>query len=183
MPLSDALVHSAFIEYVAQNKKEKRIRYRHCQKDSTKHISRQRDHLIKCKSYLKTMKEQEKHNSITRKAVGMVDESQQPLINNQLFSHKRKQLDKLIAMVIYYEGRSLGLYEDEAMKEFFVNGIGYTSPSRDRISETLLDEAYLDTQEQVKRLLNETSLLNFVSDESNNQPGDRILNMCVMVKG
>ncbi|CAF9927025.1 MAG: hypothetical protein ALECFALPRED_003605 [Alectoria fallacina] len=75
MPLSDALVHSAFIEYVAQNKKEKRVRCRHCQKDSAKHTSRQRDHLIKCRPYLKAMKDQEKHNSITRKAAGMVDDS------------------------------------------------------------------------------------------------------------
>ena len=112
----------------------------------------------------------------------MMNESQQFLINNQLLSHKRKQLNKLIAMTIYYEGRPLDLYEDEIMKEFFVNGIDYTPPSRDRISETLLNKAYLNIQEQMKRLLNETSLLNFINDESNNQFDDRILNICVIIK-
>ena len=111
-----------------------------------------------------------------------MNESQQFLINNQLLSYKRKQLNKLIAMTIYYKERPLDLYKDEIIKEFFVNEIGYTSPSRDRISETLLNEAYLDTQKQMERLLNETSLLNFVNDENNNQLGNRILNMCVMIK-
>ena len=32
MPLSDRLVYSAFTEYVAQNKKEKRVRCRYCQR-------------------------------------------------------------------------------------------------------------------------------------------------------
>ena len=40
MSLSDALVHNVFIKYIAQNKKEKRIRYRHYQKNLTKHILR-----------------------------------------------------------------------------------------------------------------------------------------------
>ena len=69
------------------------------------------------------------------------------------------------------------------MKEFFVNEINYTLFSRDRINEILLNEAYLNIQKQVKRFLNETSLLNFVNDESNNQLDDRIFNMCIMIKG
>ena len=68
------------------------------------------------------------------------------------------------------------------MKEFFINEIDYTSFSRDKINETLLNEAYLNTQKQMKRLLNETSLLNFVNNESNNQPDDRIFNVCIMIK-
>ena len=97
-----------------------------------------------------------------------MNESQQFLINNQLFSHKRKQLNKLIIMIIYYKERPLDLYKDEIIKEFFINEINYTSPLRDKINETLLNEIYLNTQKQMKRFLNEISLLNFVNNESNN---------------
>ena len=71
-------------------------------------------------------------------------------------------------MIIYYKERSLDLYKDEIMKQFFINEIDYTSSSRDRINETLLNKVYLNTQKQMKRFLNKTSLLNFVNDESNN---------------
>ena len=53
-----------------------------------------------------------------------------------------------------------------------INGIGYKPSSRDWIAGTLLDEAYLETKEKVDKLLNELQLLNFISDKSNNQPGD-----------
>ena len=85
-------------------------------------------------------------------------------------------------MTIYYEERPLDLYKDEVIKKFFVNEIDYTSSSRDKISETLLNEAYLNIQKQMKRLLNEISLLNFVNDESNNQFDDRILNIYIIIK-
>ena len=85
-------------------------------------------------------------------------------------------------MIIYYKERSLDLYEDEIIKQFFINEIDYTSSSRDKINETLLNKAYLDIQEQMKRFLNETSLSNFVNNESNNQFDDRIFNMCIMIK-
>ena len=76
-------------------------------------------------------------------------------------------MNKLIIIIIYYEKRPLDFYEDEIIKEFFINEIDYTSPSRDKINETLLIKVYLDTQKQMKRLLNEISLLNFVNNESN----------------
>ena len=77
-------------------------------------------------------------------------------------------MNKLIAMTIYYEKRSFDLYKDEVIKEFFINEIDYTSFSRDKINETLLNKVYLNTQKQMKRFLNETSLLNFINNESNN---------------
>ena len=88
----------------------------------------------------------------------------------------------LIVIIIYYEGRSLNFYKNEIIKKFFVNEINYTSSLRNRINETLLNEIYLDIQKQVKRFLNETSLLNFVNNESNNQFDNCIFNMCVMIK-
>ena len=71
-------------------------------------------------------------------------------------------------MIIYYKERSLDLYKDEIIKQFFINEIDYTSSSRDKINEILLNKVYLNTQKQMKRFLNETSLLNFINNESNN---------------
>ena len=172
MPLSDIIVYSAFTEFLDQNKKEKQVRCRYCQRDSAKHTSCQQDHLIKCKAYLKTIDKQKQNKNITRKEAGVVDKSQQPLFANKIPPHKRKQLNKLAAMAIYYGGRQLGLYEDLAMKELFADGIGWIPPSRDRIAGTLLNETFLETQEKVEKLLNESQFLNFISDKSNNQPGD-----------
>ena len=86
-------------------------------------------------------------------------------------------------MIIYYEERSLGFYKDEIIKEFFINEIDYISSLRDKINETLLNKVYLNIQKQMKRLLNETSLLNFINNESNNQFDNRIFNMCIIIKG
>ena len=91
-------------------------------------------------------------------------------------------MNKLIVIIIYYKERPFGFYKDEIMKQFFINEIDYTSPSRDRINEILLNEVYLNTQEQMKRFLNEISLLNFVNNENNNQLDDRIFNICVIIK-
>ena len=85
-------------------------------------------------------------------------------------------------MIIYYKERSLDLYKDEIIKQFFINEIDYTSSSRDKINETLLNKTYLDTQKQIKRLLNEILLLNFINDESNNQLDDRIFNIYIIIK-
>ena len=91
-------------------------------------------------------------------------------------------MNKLIVIIIYYKERSLDLYKDEIIKKFFINEIDYISSSRDEINETLLNEIYLNTQKQMKRLLNETSLLNFVNNKNNNQLDDRIFNMCIIIK-
>lgn len=75
MSLSDAIVYNTFIEFIDQHKKEKRVRCRYCQRDSTKYISRQRDHLTKCKAYLSAIKEQQRINSVTRKVAGLKDDT------------------------------------------------------------------------------------------------------------
>ena len=46
----------------------------------------------------------------------------------------------------------------------------------------MLEKAFTETQISVEKLLNQLQHLNFISDKSNNQPGNRILNMCVMAK-
>lgn len=68
------------------------------------------------------------------------------------------------------------------MQEFFAKGIGYQPPCRDRLATALLDMIYLETKQEVDCLLEANNMINIVSDESNNQAGDRILNMTVLTK-
>ena len=68
------------------------------------------------------------------------------------------------------------------MQKFFAQGIGYQPPCRDRLATTLLDMIYLETKEEVDRLLEANNMINIVSDESNNQTDDRIFNMTVLTK-
>lgn len=182
MPLSDAVVHTAFHEYIQANKKEKRARCRYCNYELAKYTSRQRTHLIKCRAYLTAMKDGHQKNSITQRAAGVEDKSQSPLFQTEISPEKRQKLEKLAAMAVYYGGKPLSYYEDDGSQDLWIQGIGWKPPSRDKLSGNLLDDAFLETKAKVDKLLNESSLLNFISDESNNQPGDRILNMCAMMK-
>ena len=68
------------------------------------------------------------------------------------------------------------------MNNVFVQGFGYKPPGRDRMSETLLDEVYMDTKDKVETILKESLLLNVISDKSDNVKGKRILNMTVLTK-
>lgn len=95
---------------------------------------------------------------------------------------KRKQLDKLAALATFCGGRPLSMWEDTWMQEFFAQGIGYQPPCRDRLAITLVDMIYLETKQEVDRLLEANNMINIVSDESNNQAGDRILKMTVLTK-
>lgn len=50
------------------------------------------------------------------------------------------------------------------------------------MNETLLDKVYIDTKDKVKTLFKESFLLNFISNESDNIKGKRILNMTIFTK-
>ena len=92
------------------------------------------------------------------------------------------QLDHLAALAVFCGGRAFWLFEDPWMDELFTQGVGYKPPSRDRLAGTLLDQIYLETKEKVDALFEADNMINIVSDESNNQSGDRIMNMTVLTK-
>ncbi len=68
------------------------------------------------------------------------------------------------------------------MHEFFIKSIEYTSLLYNRIAETLLNETFKCIKEMMNQLFDEMNFLNIISDESNNQPDDKILNMYVLMK-
>lgn len=45
-----------------------------------------------------------------------------------------------------------------------------------------MDAAYMRTKEVVKQLVKNSSSLSLIVDESDNQTGERILNMCVLLQ-
>ncbi len=85
-------------------------------------------------------------------------------------------------MASYCEGLPLGFLEGRWMNNAFVQGLGYKPTGRDRMSEMLLDEAYMDTKDKVETILKESPLLNIINDESDNVKGERILNVIVLTK-
>lgn len=178
--LTNLAVAAAFRRYTVEGKKEPMVQYKYCYKAPfAKHTSRQRTHLTVCAGYLAYQREQNRQNEITRRAAQQ--QLQQPLF--QIISpDKRKQLDKLFSLAAYCEGLPLGFFEGRWMHNAFVQGFGYKPPVRDRMSETLLDEAYMDTKDKVETILKESPLLNVISDESDNVKGERILNMTVLTK-
>ncbi len=59
-------------------------------------------------------------------------------------------------MAAYYKGLPLGFYEGRWINNVFVQGLGYKPPGRDRMSQILLDEAYMDTKDKVETILKES---------------------------
>ena len=63
-----------------------------------------------------------------------------------------------------------------------MQGIGYKPPSRERLAGVLLEEIYLETKENVDTFFAAYDIIGVVFDKSNNQAGDRILNITVLTK-
>ncbi len=63
-----------------------------------------------------------------------------------------------------------------------MQSIGYKPLTKDYLASILLDEICLKTKQNVDTFLVVYDGINIVSDESNNQMGDKILNLTVMTK-
>ncbi len=68
------------------------------------------------------------------------------------------------------------------MQKFFTQSIGYKLPSRECLADILLDKNYLEIKQNVDTFLAIYDLINIVSNENNNQAGDKILNITVLTK-
>ncbi len=178
--LSDSAVHVAFIESIVSERIERVVQCRHCSDFFAKHTSRQRAHLVKCFAYLRFQRTLNHVNSITRKVENKLEDTKS--IFNSFASEKQKQLDQMTTQIIYCDEWSLSLFQNSWMHEFFIKSIEYTSSLYNRIAETLLNETFKCIKEMMNQLFDEMNFLNIISDESNNQPDDKILNMCVLMK-
>lgn len=178
--LPDAAVHTAFIEKIDSNHKEKRVQCQYCLDESkAKHTSRQRKHLLSCTAYLFHMQKNFLSNFITRSAAAIKSVAQ-TLLFPIISKAKREKLNRMTAMAVYCEGRPLSIFENAWMGDFFLKSVSYKPSEKNRLSEKLLDEAYMRTKTTMTKILKNSSLLNIVMNESDNQAGERILNMCVL---
>ena len=152
--LTDLTVAAAFCHNTVEGKKEPMVQCKYCTKAPfAKHTLRQRNYLTACAGYLAYQREKNRQNEITRRVAQQ--QLQQPLF--QIISpDKHKQLDKFFSMAAYCEGLPLGFYEGRWMNNVFVQGFGYKPPGRDRMSQILLDEAYMDTKDKVENILKES---------------------------
>lgn len=178
----DAAVHAAFIEKIDAFHKEKRVQCRYCMNElRAKHTSRQRKHLFGCTAYFNHMRRNFLSNSIVRFAASSIMFIVQTFLFSIISRVKREELNKMTAMAIYCEGRSLSMFEDLWMEEFFSKSIDYRSSRKTRLSENLLDEAYMRTKATMTKIFDSSSILNVMIDESDNQIEKKILNMCVLI--
>ena len=85
-------------------------------------------------------------------------------------------------MAVFTSCSSFNQFETPEWQEFF-KALGYTPPNRHTLSSTILDRCYDSTKTQVTDIINTSSNIGIVSDESTNISGTRIENISVVMKG
>jgi hypothetical protein len=92
----------------------------------------------------------------------------------------KANLDALAALAVYGDGRPFSLFESPYMREFLkALNSAYSPPSSDRMSHTLLDQAYTDCQAEIQPYLDATEKLNVIFDETTAIGGRRVINVIV----
>jgi hypothetical protein len=138
------------------------------------------EHLKKCPLYL----QEEAHQKELR-AKGLPDNKKQKKLT--FHSHDnppstKHKLDTLFGMAVFTSCSSFNQFETPEWQEFF-KALGYTPPHRNTLSSTILDRCYDSTKTQVTDIINSSSNIGIVADESTNISGTRIENILVIVKG
>jgi hypothetical protein len=126
----------------------------------------------------------EKHQKEQR-AKGLPDNKKQKKLT--FHSHgtpasSKHKLDTLFGMAVFTSCSSFHQFETPEWQEFF-KALGYTPPNRHTLGSTILDRCYDSTKTQVTEIINTSSNIGIVADESTNISGIRIENISVIVKG
>jgi hypothetical protein len=138
------------------------------------------DHLKKCIPYL-----QWKEHQKERRAKGLPDDKKQRKLTFHTHGSPaptKHKLNTLFGMAIFTSCSSFRQFETPEWQEFF-KALGYTPPHRKTLSSTILDQCYDYTKTQVTDIINSSSNIGIVADESTNITGTRIENISVIVKG
>jgi len=97
---------------------------------------------------------------------------------DHLSEAEHQKLDKIAATMIYDTGLPLSFFEHTSVKAFFRQlRPAWHPPSRDTLSESLLEDVYEDTKKEVDSYLDTQDYLNCCFDESTNIKGDRVMNL------
>lgn len=95
-------------------------------------------------------------------------------------SQPSRGIDQLIAQVCFTGARPFNLFEQQEMRDL-IHALSptYQIPSRQRIADDLLDEAYNETREEVLKELRKTEFLNVTVDETTNIRFQRVIVMTI----
>jgi hypothetical protein len=138
-----------------------------CLKTRAKNTTRQSEHVNKC-----------------TKAQALMDpktaaEKKQKLLSFST-SQPARSIDQLIAQVCFTGARPFNLFEQQEMREL-IHALSptYQIPSRQRVADDLLDEAYNELLEKVIKELRRTEFLNVTVDETTNIRSQRVIVMTI----
>src|SRR5436190_16426721 len=150
-----------------------------CKQECAYHAGRMRQHLVKCDKYLILYKTKGIENDITRKAATL-GSKQTPLNIPKISSETKALLDVNFAEACYVSGLPLTIYQDEAMQRGFRTlNPAYKPPNRKALAGSLLDKVYSHVKEKVDSAIQETTLLNNITDESTDINNSRIVNISI----
>lgn len=91
-----------------------------------------------------------------------------------------REIDRLAGMALFAGARPFSTFESVEMKEFHkALNPNYNTPSRQRLSESILDDCYAHIQDKVNQLLNKSQYLNVSVDETTDIRKRRIMNISV----
>jgi hypothetical protein len=107
--------------------------------------TRQAQHLKKCLKYHSAMRAAEKRKQGASGTVSF----------DHLSEAEHQKLDKAAATMVYDTGLPLNFFEYTSVKAFFQQlRPAWHTPSRDMLSESLLEDVYKDTKKEVDSYLN-----------------------------
>lgn len=91
-----------------------------------------------------------------------------------------RSIDQLIAQVCFSGARPFNLFDQPEMRDLiYALSPTYQIPSRHRIADDLLDEAYHGLQQEVLKELRRTQFLNVTVDETTNIRSQRVVVMTI----
>ena len=95
-------------------------------------------------------------------------------------SQPSRSIDQLITQVCFTGARPFNLFEQQEMRDL-IHALSptYQIPSRHRIADDLLDEAYNGLREEVLKELRRTEFLNITVDETTNIRSQRVIVMTI----
>ncbi|CAG8702176.1 12985_t:CDS:1 [Acaulospora morrowiae] len=168
-PLKEIRKHFEKIEET-DNRKTARQRCKHCGNSIIDLIDRLKNHLIKCKKLPNHMKD-----SLYYKIQNNSFDSDSEDFNMSSFD--QKNADKTLAKFFYSTGIAFTAIENPFWHEFMkIVQPTYISPNRRNLANNLLDAEYQIEQEDLKKILENTSTITLASDGWSNIRQESVLN-------
>lgn len=147
-----------------------RVRCKHCGHTLVEQANRMTNHLEKCSAYQHSLAKRNRPADISTSV-------------HRCGPVEQKRLDNLAGMAIFAGGLPFGTFDKWVNPDMwkFIQELNtaYQIPEPHRIAEELLPQCYDQTSTEVKEILGDVQLLNFICDESDDQAHRCITNLSV----